>query len=53
MNLNLNQTRSNFILFKHDLTDIKKFEIKYGCEGFEETNNFLHRNFFRFEMEFK
>jgi hypothetical protein len=26
---------------------------KYGFEGFEESNNFLHRNFFRFEMEFK
>jgi hypothetical protein len=30
-----------------------KIEIKYGCEGFEERNNFLHRNFSGFEMDFK
>jgi hypothetical protein len=24
---------------------------KYGFEGFEERNNFLHRNFFIFEMD--
>jgi hypothetical protein len=29
-----------------------KISIKYDCEGFEERNNFLHRNFFRFEMKF-
>jgi hypothetical protein len=29
----------------------KKFEIKYGCEGFEERNNFPHRNFFIFQMD--
>jgi hypothetical protein len=32
---------------------LEKFEIKYGCEVFEEGNNFLHRNFFRFEIYFK
>jgi hypothetical protein len=31
----------------------KKIEIKYGFEGFEERNNFLHRKFFIFEMDFK
>jgi hypothetical protein len=31
----------------------KKIEIKYGCEGFEESNNFLYRNFSRFETYFK
>jgi hypothetical protein len=35
-----------------DLHVVKKFEIKYGYEGFEERNNFLHQNFFRFEMDF-
>jgi hypothetical protein len=30
-----------------------KVEIKYGFEGFEERNNFLGRNFFRFGMDFK
>jgi hypothetical protein len=29
------------------------FLIKYFCEGFAERNNFLHRNFFRFEMYFE
>jgi hypothetical protein len=47
-NLNLSQTCPNFILSKQDLPSIKKFEIKYGSEGLEEWNNFLHRNFFRF-----
>jgi hypothetical protein len=30
-----------------------KNETKYGCECFEERNNFLHRNFFRSEMNFE
>jgi hypothetical protein len=34
------------------LPGLKNFEIKYGDEGFNERNNFLHRNFFRFEMFF-
>jgi hypothetical protein len=50
-NLNLNQTRPNFILSIQDLPDIEHFEIKYGCEGLERRNHCLHRNFFRFEME--
>jgi hypothetical protein len=32
---------------------LKKFKIKYEIEGFEERNNFLHRNFFRFEFDFE
>jgi hypothetical protein len=44
---------SNFDCFKKDIPEIQKFEIKYGCEGFEERNNFLHRNFFRFEIDFE
>jgi hypothetical protein len=38
---------------KKDLPGVKKFEIKYGCEGLEERNNFLHRNFFIFEVGFE
>jgi hypothetical protein len=30
-----------------------KFQIKYGCEGFQQRNNFLHRNFFIFKMDFE
>jgi hypothetical protein len=53
MNLNSNQTCSNFILSKHDLPKLKKFGIKYGFEGFDERNIFLHRNLSRFEIDFK
>jgi hypothetical protein len=38
---------------KKDLHELKKFEMKYGFEEFDERNNFLHRNFSRFEMYFK
>jgi hypothetical protein len=51
--LNSNQTRSNFILSKHDLPKLKNFEIKYGFEGFDERNNSLPTNFSRFKMDFK
>jgi hypothetical protein len=37
---------------KKDLPELKNFEIKYACEGLEEVNNFLHRNFSRFKMDF-
>jgi hypothetical protein len=33
--------------------EIENFDIKYGCEVFSERNNFLHRNFFRFEIDFE
>jgi hypothetical protein len=36
-----------------DLPELKNFEIKYGCEAFEEINHFLHSNFFRFKMDFE
>jgi hypothetical protein len=38
---------------KGDLHWLKKIEIKYGCEGFEISNNFIYRNFSEFEMEFE
>jgi hypothetical protein len=44
---------SNFIWSKLDFPVLRKFKIKYGCEGFEEWNNFLYRNFPRFKMDFK
>jgi hypothetical protein len=34
-------------------SQLKKIEIKYGCEVFEIRNNFPYRNFFRIEMDFK
>jgi hypothetical protein len=36
-----------------NLPELEKFEIKYGFKGFEERNNVLHSNFFRFEMYFE
>jgi hypothetical protein len=50
-NLNLSKPCPKFILSKQGLPGIENFEIKYGCEGFEYGNNFLRRNFFRFEVE--
>jgi hypothetical protein len=47
------QIPSNFDRSKKDLPALKKIEIKYGREGFEEGNNFLHRKFFTFEMYFE
>jgi hypothetical protein len=38
---------------KKNLHELQKIEIKYSSEGFEEGNNFLHRNLFRFEMRFE
>jgi hypothetical protein len=47
------QIPSNFDRFKKDLPKLEKIEIKYGCEGFEERNNFLYRNLFGCEMDFE
>jgi hypothetical protein len=30
---------------------VENFEIKYGFEGFEERNNFFHRDFFIFKVD--
>jgi hypothetical protein len=38
---------------KHVLCELKKFEIKYGCEGFDERNIFSYRNVFKFKMDFE
>jgi hypothetical protein len=53
-NLNLNkfQIHLNFDRSKQDLPKLKKIEIKYDFEGFEERNNLRHRNFFKSEVEF-
>jgi hypothetical protein len=32
---------------------LENFEVKYGFEGFDERNKFLHRNFFKFEVDFE
>jgi hypothetical protein len=43
----------NFDGSKKDPPELEKFEIKYCFEGFDERNNFLHRNISRFEMDLK
>jgi hypothetical protein len=48
-----NQINLKLFWSKQDLFKLKIFEIKYGCEGFEERNNFLHMNFSRFKMNLR
>jgi hypothetical protein len=43
----------NLIQPKTDIPKLQKFKIKYGCQDFGERNNFIHRNFFRFQMYFE
>jgi hypothetical protein len=38
---------------KDGLTKLKRFQIKYGCEGFEVRNNLPYRNFSKFGVEFE
>jgi hypothetical protein len=47
------KTDSNLTLSKTGVPGLKKSKIKYGYEGFKEGNNFLHRNFLRFELYFE
>jgi hypothetical protein len=53
MNSNSIQIFSNIEQSKKDLLKLENFEIKYGCEVFEERNKVLHRNFSIFKMDFK
>jgi hypothetical protein len=36
-----------------DLPELKKIQVKYGFEGRGVRNKFLHRNVFRFEINFE
>jgi hypothetical protein len=46
------QILSNFDRSKKNLPELKKFEIKYGCEGFEERKNFLQiQNGFQMKIQ--
>jgi hypothetical protein len=46
--IDLNLKRS-----KAYLPELTKFQLKYCGEVFDVGNNFLHRNFSRFEMDFE
>jgi hypothetical protein len=47
------QIYANLIHSKSDLSLLQKFEIKYGCEEFDVSNNFPYRNILRFKMNFE
>jgi hypothetical protein len=47
------QTFPNFDRSKFNLPMLQKIGIKYSFEDLEEMDNFLHRNFFKFEMAFR
>jgi hypothetical protein len=51
-NSNKFQTHSNLIRSKNDLLRFEKYEIKYGCEEFDERNKFPYRNVLRFKNGF-
>jgi hypothetical protein len=42
-----------FHLIQKGPSQLKKFEIKYGFEGFDERNNFSYKNVLRFEVDFE
>jgi hypothetical protein len=44
---------SNFDRLKNDFPELKQFKLKYGFDDLKKMNNFLHRSFFRFGMDFK
>jgi hypothetical protein len=48
-----NSNGFELIRLNNGLPVLEQSQIKYGIEGFEERNNFLHRNFFRFEVNFE
>jgi hypothetical protein len=50
---NLIQIISNLIHYRKGLPKLGKIEIKYGFEEFEERNNFVHRNFFKLQVDFE
>jgi hypothetical protein len=51
--LSLFQIISILIRSKKALRKLEKFEIKYNCECFEEMNNVLYRNIYKFERDFE
>jgi hypothetical protein len=48
-----NSKRGELIRLKDGLYELKFFQIKYVFIGNQTRNNFIHRNFSRFEMDFK
>jgi hypothetical protein len=52
-NSNYIQICSKFDGSKKDFPELEKIQIKYGCECFEEKNNFIHSNFSKFKMDFE
>jgi hypothetical protein len=44
---------SDLILLKDGLSELKNFQIKYGCEGIKIRNTFPYWNFSKFGIEFE
>jgi hypothetical protein len=45
--------RSDLIRLKDGFSELKNFQIKYGCDGIKIRNNFPHCNFSKFGLEFE
>jgi hypothetical protein len=45
--------RSDLIRLKDGLSELKNFQIKYGCERIKIRNNFPYSNFLKFGIEFE
>jgi hypothetical protein len=48
-----NSNEFKLIQLKDELPLLENFQIKYEFEGLEKRNNFLHKNFSRFELDFE
>jgi hypothetical protein len=51
--LEIIQIYFNLVRIKISLSELKNFEIKYGCELFDKRNNFPYNNLLRFRMDFE
>jgi hypothetical protein len=49
----INSNEIEMIRLKDDIPVLENFQIKFEFEGFEERNNFIHINFFKFEVIFE
>jgi hypothetical protein len=48
-----NSNEFELIRLKDELAVLENFQIKYEFGGFENRNNFIHRNFSKFKLDFE
>jgi hypothetical protein len=53
LNFKIIQICSNWVQCKVSLSELEKFEIKYGWKVFEVSNKFPYRNFSIFKIDFE